>query len=83
MATTPDSIFHPYLQQMLVRVQDGPEEMAGLKALVMADEPIALDPIMAYQFEATGLIDTTPEGWVMSLNLYRDYFRQRLLEDDE
>jgi transcriptional regulator with XRE-family HTH domain len=83
MATTPDSIFHPYLQQMLVRVQDGPEQMAGLRALVMADGPIVLDPIMAYQFEATGLIDTTPEGWVMSLNLYRDYFRQRLLEDDE
>ena len=79
-ATTPDSIFHPYLQQMLVRVQDGPEQMAQLRSLVMADGPIALDPIAAYQFEATGLINTTPEGWMIRLDLYRDYFRQRLFE---
>jgi len=82
-ATTSDSIFHPYLQQMLVRVQDGPEQMAQLRSLVMADGPIALDPIAAYQFEATGLIDTTPEGWMMCLDLYRDYFRQRLFEGNE
>jgi transcriptional regulator with XRE-family HTH domain len=79
-ATTPDSIFHPFLQQMLVRVQDGPEQMAQIRALVMADGPVSLDPIVAYQLEATGLIATTPDGWVMRLNLYRDYFRQRLFE---
>jgi transcriptional regulator with XRE-family HTH domain len=82
-ANTSDSIFHPYLQQMLVRVQDGPEQMAQLRSLVMADGPITLAPIAAYQFEATGLIDTTPEGWVMRLDLYRDYFRQRLFGQNE
>jgi hypothetical protein len=65
---------------MLVRVQDGPEQMAQIRSLVMADGPVSLDPIVAYQLEATGLIDTTPDGWVMRLNLYRDYFRQRLFE---
>jgi hypothetical protein len=82
-ATTPDSIFHTYLQQMLVRVQDSPEQMVQLRSLVMAEGPVFLNPIAAYQFEATGLIDTTPKGWVMRLDLYRDYFRQRLFEWNE
>jgi len=82
-AMTSDGIFHPYLQQMLIRLQDGPEQMAQLKALVLAAGAVTLDPIMAYQLEATGLIKATPEGWIMSLNLYRDYLRQRLFEADD
>lgn len=79
-ATTTDSVFHPYLQQMLIRVQDGPAQMAQLRSLVMTDGPVSLDAIVAYQLEATGLVQATPDGWVMSLNLYRDYLRQRLFE---
>jgi transcriptional regulator with XRE-family HTH domain len=71
-------IFHNYLQEMLVRVQDGPEQMAVLKELVMSDRPITLDPILAYQLEATGLIKSTPAGWIMSLELYRNYLRNAL-----
>ncbi|WP_039726243.1 AAA-like domain-containing protein [Leptolyngbya iicbica] len=71
-------IFHSYLQEMLVRVQDGPEQMAVLKELVMSDRPISLDPILAYQLEATGLIKSTSTGWIMSLELYRDYLRNAL-----
>lgn len=81
-ATTSNSIFHGYLQQMLIRLQDGPELMAQLRALVMTDGPVSLDPIVAYQLEATGLVHAMPDGWVMSLNLYRDYLRQRLFEGE-
>jgi len=79
-ATTPDSIFHAYLQQMLIRMQDSPEQMAQLRALVMATGPVSLDPIAAYQLEATGLVHTTSEGWEIRLDLYRDYLRQRLFK---
>jgi transcriptional regulator with XRE-family HTH domain len=77
-ATTPDSVFRAYLQQMLVRLQDGPEQMAQLKALVMADAPMPLAPGLAYQLEATGLIKLTAAGWVIGANLYRGYLRNTL-----
>lgn len=82
-AATSTSIFHSYLQEMLVQVQDGPSQMEALQALVMSDRPIALDPILAYRLEATGLIKSTPTGWIISLNLYRDYLRHALFLPDK
>lgn len=75
-------IFHPYLQRLLIQVQDGPTQMAQIKALVMSQEPIQLDPVLAYQLEAAGLVCLTPTGWIMRLVLYRDYLRHTLFEED-
>jgi transcriptional regulator with XRE-family HTH domain len=77
-APTVEGIFHNYLQAMLVRVKNGPDQLACLKELVIGDKPIAIDPILAYQLEATGLIKSISEGWVIGLSLYRDYLRNVL-----
>ncbi|MGP1387159.1 MAG: AAA-like domain-containing protein [Thainema sp.] len=77
-AVTPNGIFHNYLQQMLVYVQDGPEQLAQLRSLVMSDIPVSLDPILAYQLEGTGLIKSIDNGWIIEPNLYREYFRRVL-----
>ncbi|ANV88576.1 MULTISPECIES: AAA-like domain-containing protein [unclassified Picosynechococcus] len=77
-AATPNSIFYPYLRRLLVNVQDGPEQTAQLKTLVMGNDPVSLDTILAYQLEAAGLIKRTTGGWFIKLNLYRDYLTHAL-----
>lgn len=77
-ASMPNGIFHNYLQQMLVYVQDGPEQLAQLRSLVMNDIPVSLNPILAYQLEGTGLIKSMDDGWMIESNLYREYFRRIL-----
>lgn len=71
-------IFHPYLQRLLVNMQDDPEQMAQIKTLVISQDPIHLDPMLAYQLEAAGLVYANPDGWLMRLTLYRDYLYQTL-----
>lgn len=73
-----NGVFHSYLQEMLIWIQSVPEQMARLESLVMSPNPIPLNPIAAYQLEAIGLIKATPAGWIIGLNLYRDYLRNAL-----
>lgn len=79
-ACTPQGIYQGHLQKLLAEV-NSPQWTEPLKALVMGEGAIALDPLLAYQLEGIGLIKGSAKGWQISRDLYRQSLRQRLLVD--
>lgn len=82
-AASNSSVFHSYLQELLIWVRAVPKQLERLESLVMSQGPMPLDPVAAYQLEAIGLIKSTADGWVIGLSLYREYFRNALLLPNE
>ena len=79
-ACTPQGIYQGHLQKLLAEV-NSPQWAEPVRALVMGEEAISLDPLLAYQLEGIGLIKGSAEGWQISRDLYRQSLRQRLTVD--
>lgn len=79
-ACTPQGIYQGHLQKLLAEV-NSPQWAEPLRALVMGEEAISLDPLLAYQLEGIGLIKGSANGWQISRDLYRQSLRQRLSVD--
>jgi transcriptional regulator with XRE-family HTH domain len=77
-ASTCQGIYKTHLQHLLNGLQTRPHLLESLKPLVMDDRAITMEPMMAYQLEGLGLIQSTPVGWQISCELYRAYLRQYL-----
>ena len=77
-ASTAQGLYRGHLQKLLAIVQQQPQIMESLRALVMGEGPIALDPMLAYQLEGTGLVRGSAEGWQIRCALYRQYFEHQL-----
>jgi transcriptional regulator with XRE-family HTH domain len=77
-ASTPQGIYQGHLQKLLAEV-NSPQRIEPLRALIMGEEAISLDPLLAYQLEGIGLIKGSAEGWQISRDLYRHYFQQTWL----
>lgn len=74
-ATRTNGIFHNYLQNILVEIQSNPAYVEQIKSLLVSDTPSHIEPILACQLETKGIIKLTEEGWVIRLNLYRNYLQ--------
>jgi transcriptional regulator with XRE-family HTH domain len=78
-AATHDGIFRHHLQQMLADVTQMPQWSEALRPLLSGEAFVPVAPILAYQLEGLGLITSSPQGWALSCELYRRYFKRYLL----
>jgi AAA-like domain len=77
-APTQSGIYRHHLQNHLVILEDEPVLKAALCQVVMANESVQLNAIVAYKLESLGLIQLKGDLACVSCELYRLYFRQQL-----
>jgi class 3 adenylate cyclase len=73
-----DSIYSGYLRRQLWNLQQYPELVTALKQVVASPTPVKLDPIQAFRLQSMGLVDVKNRQVVLSCDLYRQYFSDRL-----
>ncbi len=84
-------IFRPYLWRHWVTMQQYPDLLAALRAVVLPDPPqsVLLDPLHAYRLESRGLLryegdsrsDPCGNRVLSRCRLYHHYFRQQFLSE--
>lgn len=79
-ATTERGIFRHHLREKLDDLQQNPDLAAAFSQILTAETPVNLSPTVAYKLESIGLVKLTPEGAIVSKELYRSYFYQNLNE---
>jgi AAA-like domain len=77
-APTQTSMYSKHLRCHLIMLQNHSTLSKAFKKVVMADTPIHLDAILAYQLESMGLVNLDGDMVTPSCDLYRLYFRDRL-----
>jgi AAA-like domain len=78
-APTQTSIYSEHLRSHLIMIQKGPTLSTAFREVVMADDPVQLDAVPAYQLESMGLVTLNGDRATPSCDLYRLYFRDRLI----
>jgi transcriptional regulator with XRE-family HTH domain len=71
-------IFHYHLWRHWVTLQKHANLIDALATVVIAAQPVFLDPVQAYKLESQGLIRSQEDGFKPRCELYRIYFKQRL-----
>ncbi|BAY47275.1 hypothetical protein SAMD00079811_48920 [Scytonema sp. HK-05] len=92
-ASTPSGIYSQHLRELLTLLQADPQLMSAMQEVVMADESVQLDAspprgaplsaIAAYKLESMGLVELDGNQARPSCELYRLYFSQQLLRENE
>lgn len=80
-ASTPRGIYRSHLQKLLALIQASPQLAQPMSALVSSQNPVALEPLLAFQLEKAGLIEGDAEGWQLSRELYRQFLQQTWFGD--
>ncbi|MDJ0899260.1 MAG: AAA-like domain-containing protein [Xenococcus sp. MO_188.B8] len=78
-AATDSGIYADYLQNHWSTLEQEPTLAKQLKKIVRATEPIAISPIYLYKLDSMGLITKVDNQVQPRCQIYRDYFRERLL----
>ncbi|NET54625.1 MAG: serine/threonine protein kinase, partial [Merismopedia sp. SIO2A8] len=79
-APTSTGIYANHLNRHQEKLSEDSELALALSKVIVATEPILLEPIQAYKLNSMGLIRLTNNKAVISCQLYRDYFQQTLKE---
>lgn len=74
-AIEPNSIFYTHLRKQLGNLQAHPDLLAAMQQVILAADPIKLDPNQAFKLQSTGLIRLQPYAMASCL-LYQQYFAQ-------
>lgn len=82
-AATEYGIYEEYLRYTLATVQAEPGLEVALQQVMKSEEPVHLDPELAYKLESIGLVNTDGDRVVPSCELYRLYFGRKLLNNRE
>lgn len=92
-ASTPSGIYSQHLRELLTLLQADPQLMSAMQEVVMADESVqfdvsaprgvALSAIAAYKLESMGLVQLDGNQACPSCELYRLYFSQQLLRQND
>lgn len=77
-ALTDAGIYNPHLRRHWDVLRQRPDLAAAMKQVVMADEPVVLNPGQKFKLQSMGLIEFRGNEVVPSCRLYRDYFRRVL-----
>lgn len=77
-ATTDTGIYRDYLRGHLVTLGDYPELANALRKVINSEEAVTLNTIIAYELESMGLVKLKGNETILSRELYRVYFRDRL-----
>jgi hypothetical protein len=78
-AATETSIYSDHLRQHWAQLQARSELAIAFKQVIASPEPIQLDPLQAFQLESMGLVQLHGNQVLPRCELYRQYFRDRLL----
>jgi AAA-like domain len=82
LVLTGASVFSAHLRNQLWELQKHPELLSALKAVVLSDQPVEVSSLVAYKLQSRGLVVMDSYRVRPSCDLYRDYFRQTLLNLD-
>ncbi len=74
-ATEAYSPYIDHLQRLVWILQKSPNLIDVFKKIVMANEPVKLEPQKAFQLSGIGLIHLQHDKATVRCQLYRDYFR--------
>ncbi len=78
-AATDEGIYAQHLQHHWSTLEQEPTLVGQLKTIVEASEPIAIAPTYLYKLDSMGLISKVGNQVKPRCQLYRQYFRERLL----
>jgi hypothetical protein len=78
-APTQVGLYSDHLQSYLVLLQQNPELLAAFRQAIASEEPVRLPTIAAYQLGRMGLVKFQGNEVVPGCELYRLYFRDRLV----
>ncbi len=76
-AATSTGIYSSHLQRHWAALQEQPELATALDTIMKADEPVALDPTLAYKLSSMGLIKLDNNKATLRCQLYQQYFENR------
>lgn len=77
-APTQSGIYRNHLQELWNQLKSFPELQAVFTEVIQADEPVAVEPTLAYRLQSMGLIKVLGNGSQPSCELYRRYFLENL-----
>ena len=77
-APTQMGIYRDHLMRHLTTLQDHPELAAAFTTVIMAEEPVEIETLLAYKLESMGLVAILGNRVTPRCNLYRLYFREQL-----
>ncbi len=77
-ASTERGIYRHHLREKLDDLQQNPDLAAVFAKILTARSVVNLPPTDAYKLESIGLIKLTPDGAILSRELYRPYFSEYL-----
>jgi AAA-like domain len=78
-APTQVGFYSDHLQSYLVLLQQHPDLAAAFRRVITAETPVRLETIVAYQLSRMGLVKFQGNEVVPGCELYRLYFRDRLI----
>ncbi len=73
-AATSTGIYANHLRRHQVKLEEEPELAIAVQNLVNTNEPILLEPIIAYKLSSMGLIKLDENKATLACDLYRQYF---------
>ena len=76
-APTDAGIYGNHLREHWLNLQQNPQLATAFKQVVIANKPVKLEPISAYQLQSMGLVKLSGNQVEVRCNLYRQYFRDR------
>ncbi|MEO1184886.1 MAG: AAA-like domain-containing protein [Cyanobacteria bacterium J06636_27] len=77
-ADTERGIYRHHLREKLDYLQRNSDLLAIFSEMLTAQTAVNLSPTVAYKLESIGLIKLTPDGAIVSRELYRSYFSEYL-----
>ncbi|WP_138503440.1 AAA-like domain-containing protein [Nostoc sp. PA-18-2419] len=82
-APTELGIYHEYLRQYILLLQDEPELVNAFYQVINTNNYVKLEPILAYKLQGMGLINLEGDRSTPTCKLYRLYFREYLKINEE
>ncbi len=74
-APTSSGIYNHHLQRHSAALEEQPELASALHTVMDANEPVSLEPILAYKLSSMGLIKPLGKNVIPGCELYRQYFQ--------
>ena len=77
-APTEIGIYHDFLRQYLLALQEQPELEAAFYEVITATSPVKLEPRVGYKLQSMGLVTMLGDRTYPACELYRLYYRSQL-----
>ena len=77
-APTDAGIYSNHLRNHWLNLQQNPQLAIALKQVIIADSPVQLEPISAYQLQSIGLVKILENQVEFRCSLYKQYFSDRI-----